>query len=632
MGTGLVPGKELIATNNFCDSHLNHITRLHPNMLYHGNSFLNYDLWMNITSYLEVQDVLNASMSCRAWYRQLAHQSLWEKVYTSILPGYPTDHFRINHDILNCARPEFVSMDGNGPAMLSKWYKTSWKQRAVYLAHILRVQSAVISTMRQKTKAFLDIPAQPLHDVERINRFERTYGATFPIDFVIFAIYFAHHLRVDQSNRHEPSMGLVSGECFENPHLWKYWADKFNFQALNLGNSQQPIIMEGYGPLQDQTFRNMMIFPFSQLTKCDELNKAQFLGMALSRDNSFPPMRPKNGRLPHVPDDSNLEDASGFVYRASFTALQEKTYGLEALCESFTDYLVQYTGVVLEYGDVPQYGRIGFVDLMIGLPRDHSPKISILLPHALDWDIGSYLPTEFTLMDSSIPVFTSLEHQIDCSYSKAVDNLGYATESSVAVPPRQLFMAAQDQHRHNQLHSRHDVKAPKPNTIKLADFGTGQYPPVMTIRLPLDVYQRLMEQAEEWISTSGSTLGTITRQVDGTQLQVIRHITSDMMGLYHLHHRCMPVSLFYDTAERTAYDFILTSKEFYDHVKALETEIIKYSAFELGVIAKRFKHQLNHLGYLIGRFENPKTDWMVRVKADLGEIPSLTWNEFNSKC
>jgi F-box-like len=478
-------------------------------MLYHGNSFLNYDLWMNITSYLQVQDVLNVSMACRAWYRQLAHQSLWEKVYTSILPGYPTDHFRTNHDISICARPEFVSLDGNGPVMLNDWYKTSWKQRSVYLAHIIRVQSTVISTMRQKTKTFLDIPSQPLHDVERINRFERTYGATFPIDFVIFAIYFAHHLRVDQFNRHEPSMGLVSGECFENPHLWKYWADKFNFAALDLGHSE-PIMMEGYGLLQDQAFRNMMIFPFSQLTKCDELNKAQFLGMSLSKDNSFPPMRPKDGRLPILPDDSNLEDASGFVYRASFTALQEKTYGLEALCESFTDYLIQYTGVVLEYGDVPQYGRVGFVDLMIGLPREHRPKVSILLPHALDWDIGSYLPTEFTRMDSNIPVFTSLEHQINCSKSMAVDsvdNFDHAAESPVAVPPRHLFMAAKDKCRRNKPHSRHDV-APKPNIMKLADFGIGQYPPVNTIRLPSDVYQGLMEQAEEWIATSGCKCNT----------------------------------------------------------------------------------------------------------------------------
>lgn len=103
------------------------------------------------------------------------------------------------------------------------------------------------------------------------------------------------------------------------------------------------------------------------------------------------------------------------------------------------------------------------------------------------------------------------------------------------------------------------------------------------------------------------------------------------MDLYHLHKRCIPVSLFYDTAERTAYDFFWTSKEFYDHVMALETEVIKYSAFELGAIAKRFKYQLNHLGYIIGRFENPKTDWMIRVKADLGEIPHFTWDEFISK-
>lgn len=473
-------------------------------MLYHGNSFLNYDLWMNITSYLQVQDVLNASMACRAWYRQLAHQSLWEKIYTSILPGYPTDHFRTNHDISICARPGFVSLDGSEPVMLNDWYKTSWKQRTVYLAHIIRVQSDVVSTIRQKTKTFSDALDQPLHDVAQINRFERTYRTTFPIDFVIFAIYFAHHLQVNQSNRHEPSIGIALGECFENPHLWKYWADKFNFQALDWDNSE-PIMMEGYGLLQDQPFRNMMVFPFAQLTKCDELNKAQFLGMSLSKDDSFPPMRPKDGRLPHIPDDSNFEDASGFVYRASFTALEEKTYGLEGLCESFTDYLVQYTGVVLEYGDVPQYGRVGFVDLMTRLPREYCPKLSILLPHSLDWDIGSYLPTEFTRMDSSIPVFTSLEHQIDCNHTMdldSVDKFGQAAGSSVAVLPWHLFMAARDKYQLNQPHSRHDV-APKPNIMKLADFGAGHYPPVDTIQLPSAVYQGLKEQAEEWITTSG---------------------------------------------------------------------------------------------------------------------------------
>jgi hypothetical protein len=131
--------------------------------------------------------------------------------------------------------------------------------------------------------------------------------------------------------------------------------------------------------------------------------------------------------------------------------------------------------------------------------------------------------------------------------------------------------------------------------------------------------------------TLTATLGPITRRVDDAQLQVILQTTSDLMDLYKLHQQCIPISLFYDTAQRTAIDFLWTSKEFYDHIEALQTEIIKYSPFELGVIAKRFKHQLNHLGYFIGRFENPKTDWMIRVKADLCDIPDFAWNEFHQK-
>jgi hypothetical protein len=472
-------------------------------MLYHGNSFLNYDLWLNITSYLQVQDVLNASLVCRAWYRQLAHQSLWEKVYINILPGYPTDHFRTYHGVSKCSRPAFAPLDGNMPVKLYDWPKQSWKQRAVYLAYIIHVQSTVIATMRRKTNMFLAVPDRPLHDIAQINRFEQLYNTTLPIDFVIFAIYFAHHLQVNQTNRHEPSMGLVSGQCFENAHLWKYWADKFNFQSMDFDNAKS-IMIEESSLLRNQPFRKMMVFPFSQLTKCDALSKAQFLGMVLSTDN-IPAMVPKNEKDPKSQVDNTLtDDVSGFVWRASFAALQEIPYGLSCISESFTDYLTQYSGVVLEYGDVPHYGRIGFVDLMMRLPSENRPKTSILLPHSLDWDIGSYLPTEFTRMDSTTPVFTSFEHQIDSYDPLELDStysFDHAEGRSVAVAPKQLFIAAKEKYRYPTPHYRNC--ASKLKICNLADFGAGRYPPVETVRLPSNVYNELLEQVKEWIATSG---------------------------------------------------------------------------------------------------------------------------------
>ncbi|KAH8552971.1 hypothetical protein BGW37DRAFT_518939 [Umbelopsis sp. PMI_123] len=62
----------------------------------------------------------------------------------------------------------------------------------------------------------------------------------------------------------------------------------------------------------------------------------------------------------------------------------------------YTDNLVHYTGVVLEYGEVPNPASAGWSDLIARLPRDQSPKPLILLLQLDDCYIVNGHPPYFS--------------------------------------------------------------------------------------------------------------------------------------------------------------------------------------------------------------------------------------------
>lgn len=101
----------------------------------------------------------------------------------------------------------------------------------------------------------------------------------------------------------------------------------------------------------------------------------------------------------------------------------------------------------------------------------------------------------------------------------------------------------------------------------------------------------------------------------------------DLMELFKLHQRCLPVSIYYE-GMNSAVLYLFAHKYFQDHVDGMRDGTPKYSMDELYVICSRFKYQLNQLGYNIGRFSVPRDRrGIVPTIRDLCNLPDLNWNE-----
>lgn len=214
------------------------------------------EVWFLIIQYLSANDVVNVSSTCKTWYTGVSHESIWQQVYTATLRGYPTKRFSVPFLVENAKRPGEIDFSSNNAATDLLDWKSSWNQRTVYIAHVMRIQHALVSSLTQRTNIFWQ-EDEPIHDAARILKIEKAVGAVFPIDLVVFCLHFAHQLLVDEAfdrgksepedsddeeytedewNPNDPdvpygckALRLVSGPKFGNESKWIDMNKNFNY-------------------------------------------------------------------------------------------------------------------------------------------------------------------------------------------------------------------------------------------------------------------------------------------------------------------------------------------------------------------------------------------------------------------
>lgn len=469
--------------------------------------FVPLDVWLSITPHLQPQDVLNASMTCRDWYNGLAHQRVWQPIFDTVLPGYPSNHFLIPQSVENAKRLDFIPLDGNELRFLDQWPQ-SWKQRTVYVQHVIHVQSSAVSELRKRTNSFEEeIDAQPFNDITKINDMEEYLNSALPIDLVIFMYYFAHHLRVKQPDRYsELVMPLASGTQFEADWTWKRMVNMFDIKRFDQECSRvRPKRMENFPQSAADFFFTLKLAPFSRYSEYDCDGHMDGLFVMLSQKDLPPPDIPD-----HVANNeyninfNNMHNGLGKVFYVS--VMDPYKYWIHYVSESFTDYLMQYTGVALEYGSVPEYElHMGANDLIVPLSRDQSPRNSVLLPQPNNWDIGNYLPTYFTQERSiTIPyLFDALDRRcsLETQAQKPYPPFDNPDAINFSHPPYELFggaMAMNWKPYHDLLASRNM----SPVRNRLLTFGSGHFPERTQIEINQDIYNLLQRKAQEWITST----------------------------------------------------------------------------------------------------------------------------------
>lgn len=359
--------------------------------------YIPLDIWLILIEYIQPQDVLNSASTCRNWYQTLTNQTLWQEVYCNILPGYASDHFCIPYLVENAKRLDINHMIGSEPTHLDYWPQ-SFKQRTVYLQHVMHVQSQAVKVLRESTSSFEETSKAPIFDMARIRGMEDIMESAMPIDLVVYMYHFAHHLPVIQPeiSKAEDALPIASGEAFESTEEWQKLYDKFDFRHYMRHRPRRPQIR--LQKVSRTTMDYMLRFrfaPFAQLDDYGCFDLKSGLAVMLSKNNSPPADLPAFVTIDDYEID--LESTINSIGKAFMVQSQEGEYGLRCVGESFTDYFVQYAGVALKYGQVPLWQEEGNGDLTVNLPRDQSPRISVLLPQPTDcWDINSYFPTYFT--------------------------------------------------------------------------------------------------------------------------------------------------------------------------------------------------------------------------------------------
>lgn len=467
------------------------------------NRFVPLDIWVDITHHLQAQDVVNASMACRCWYKELAHQKLWEATYRSILPKYPIGHFLVPDLVENAKRFDFIPLDGSEPQVLDRWQQ-SYKQRTIYLLHIIYVQSSCVQALRERTSSFVDPSPEPYYTVSRINKLEAFLDATLPIDFVIFMAFYAHQVRTDKQLHDNMSMSIASGWGFDHETDWQMIAEEFNPRRFDKGREVDgDTRLENISRTAEAFLRQLKIIPFSNVSNDDPDYERVFLSLMLSKNDCPSPNLPDSiTNDAYAVNFENMTNGAGKVFIN--IVIEETHFKMHYVSESFTDYFIQYTGVALEYGEVPKDRMIGSMDLSARLPNDQSPRRSILLPQPVDWDIGNYFPTYFTSEEGFYDpsVFTVKRSRINTVRDRGpVSDFDNPDSVPVNDPPLDMFCGCFKRNWRPYV----DFLAARdpPRTVnRLADFGSGGYLSTSNVEINQDIYDILQRMTLQWMSST----------------------------------------------------------------------------------------------------------------------------------
>lgn len=466
-----------------------------------GISVMNFDVWVHVARYLQPADAINMCLTCRTLYKDFSHQAIWQAVYDSLLPGYPVSQFLVPDIVQKIERPDFLPLDGSKPHILEDWTQCM-KQRIVYLNHVIFIQSNAVAALTNRTTNFMEPTPQPLYDMDRIDRLEQLVKAALPIDFVIFMTRYAHFLRIRQQESGDDYMTLTSGERFENEYMWlDFLEDECNFEVFD--QDRMPNRDISFENIED-FFCQMKAATFSHHVRYDFDRFSITLYMMLSSNlEHVPEPLTRESNAAYKEDLKQMVNGAGkvFVAHREFECWCDVRY----VAESFTDYMIQYTGIVLEYGRPPRPGELGSLDLLVPLPRDHSARPSILMPQPHQWEIGKYLPTYFTQENSNRHFGVNIRNPWHSDSNRVVSSVIYQLDNPEGIflpnPPDDLFQGHRAQNwkpYRKFLESQNRVT----NLFHLDSFGSGRIPQAASITIDEDIYNILKRMVEQWMDTT----------------------------------------------------------------------------------------------------------------------------------
>jgi hypothetical protein len=357
------------------------------------------EISIQIAGYLNAHDLVNASASCKFFYTCFANQTIWEAAYGKLLNGYPVDHFVITDVVKHAKRPNFVHFHSTQDPHVD-WlvdWRTSWKQRTVFVLHVLNIQRQLVTIAQQQTQVFKPAKVAPLYDSNYILRMEQYVGAIFPIDFVLFLQNFAQcvTLVIDPSDHPSfPMAALASGSIFESEQRWRRSVHTSHFAEFNVGDTEQHQLARTQD-LTDHTLEylnQMKSVCFSVPRVIDEFwDGIDYLSLVLDIDSSL------RGQIPPIVTNdliyvhfASMENGIGKVAHNHLN--RDISYQYRCISESFTDYFIQYIAVIIKLGGLPTGDMDGYSNLVSPLPRFPGLPKSVLLPQHKGWNVANYSP------------------------------------------------------------------------------------------------------------------------------------------------------------------------------------------------------------------------------------------------
>jgi hypothetical protein len=281
---------------------------------------------------------------------------------------------------------------GQTATNLEDWTQ-SYKQRAIFLTYVIKVQQELISIMRSRTTdLFTTGECEPLFNGRFLAEIEDQAGGYIPFDLVIYLVKFSH-LMVPQCDLYGDyhMFALANTSYFTKPKRWKRNNSETTFagyedMALQVTESRRqrnvPFV-DIHEAVNEETLeylRGLKTLVFSTCPQDGELRCHLQVLLDVSKPETSGVAKNLNTRSLDI-NMAKLRGGTGRVFAARITF--ETDYHLAWVAESFTDYLIQYAGLIVKYQRPPYFDWDGFEDFATHSARNQNLPSSILLPQTL---------------------------------------------------------------------------------------------------------------------------------------------------------------------------------------------------------------------------------------------------------
>ncbi|KAM3579667.1 hypothetical protein VKS41_007754 [Umbelopsis sp. WA50703] len=546
------------------------------------------DIGIQIAGYLTAQELVNASASCKFFYTYFANQAVWESAYRELLKGYPADRFVITDVVKRVKRPNYVTFHSTQKPQVVwlKDWRTSWKQRTVFVLHVLNVQRQLVAIAQQQTRVFKPALTAPLYDSNFILQMEEHVGAIFPIDFVLFLQNFAHYLMIDFDPEF-PKAALASGSMFENEQSWKQAIQRSHFRVFNTGDTeqQQPERTQHLSDAAVEYLNGLKSVCFSMLRTTNDFSEGEdYLSLVLDIDSNLQDQVPPIAAHDFIlVDFASIENGIGKV--AYSQLLEGQGCRFSCIAESFTDYLIQYDAVIMKLGILPDVRDDGYSDLVSPLPRFPGLPKSILLPQHEGWNVANYSPLFFTKDRDRIFRTTG-----STLLSMIYESSRFQWDLNLPDPPYNMINGFSQAwwEPYSVPEAQRNGKIP----TSFKELKDKEIPKPETRQMTVDIYHIEQQMIDDWLEKATTATGYATEARDAEAVEQVRQRTSQIMSLFEIFKARLPAMLYYSPII-SCHKFLFFYKNFIDHLRALDHNEYKYSVEELQIVEEQLRNHLN---------------------------------------